>query len=54
MTVILKALRGQRKIDHGDVDIGEHGHHSRADGEAQRPQHIDDPDAQVVVVQILL
>lgn len=40
--------------DHGHVDIGEHGHHGGAHGEAQRPQHVDDPDAQVVVVQVLL
>lgn len=40
--------------DHGDIDVGEHGHDGRADGEAQRPQHVDDPDAQIVVVQVLL
>lgn len=40
--------------DHGDVDVGKHGHHGCADGEAQRPQHVDHPDAQVVVVQVLL
>lgn len=40
--------------DHGHVDVGEHGHHRRAQREAQRPQHVDDPDAQVVVVQVLL
>lgn len=40
--------------DHGDVDVGEHGHHGRAHGEAQRPQHVDDSDAQVVVVQVFL
>ena len=39
---------------HGHVHVGEDGHDGSAYGEGQRSQGVDDPDAEVRVVQDLL
>lgn len=39
---------------HGYVDIGKDGHHRCADAEAKSAQYVDNPDAEVKVVQVFL
>lgn len=39
---------------HGDIHVGEHGHHCSAKGKTQRAQDVDHFYAEVVVVQVFL